>query len=323
MLKKKINTYLISVLLENQLHIGKKKKKWNKSLNVYLFGLRHDIFFFNLQKTQYLLKKVVFFLQRSISRHHSFLFVGTGSLIHPLIRFLSMKLKQPCANIVWIGGTLSSWFTIQKYAKRLYTKGVYKNAISQFALKAEDKVRQKIHRYSVMKERLKGLETASRFPNMVICFDKMSNEYALHEAYLLQLPTICMLNSDQEFSRITYPILGNNNSMESLSYYTNLILNSMKEGLLKRRLNFLNFNNAILKDQQLLTSFLKGFSKLKERNKKRSLEVKKINSFIENNRQYNLFFIKKAIRRFYYYFRKQKMREYLLKKNIKNKKIND
>ena len=67
MLKKKINTYLISVLLENQLHIGKKKKKWNKSLNVYLFGLRHDIFFFNLQKTQYLLKKVVFFFSQSVA----------------------------------------------------------------------------------------------------------------------------------------------------------------------------------------------------------------------------------------------------------------
>ena len=316
MLKKKINIYLIQTLLTNQLHIGKKKKKWNKSLNLYLFGLRHDIFFFNIKKTQMFIKKIIYFLKRSIIRHHNFLFVGTGSLIQPLIKYLAVTLKQPCVNVVWVGGTLTSWLTIKTYAKSLYTKGIYKKTIEKYALKSEDKIKQKIRRYFIMKGRLKGLETSLRFPNMIICFDKGSNEYALHEAYLLQLPIICILNSNSEFSRITYPFLGNDNSFESLAFFGNLILNAIKSGFISRRIHFLKFNYINLKYKTILTKFRKKSNKI-DINK---IHYKKLNSFYFNVKEYNTFFVKKQVKRYYYYTKRQIIRKFRLANHYRKQK---
>ena len=171
MLKKKINSFLINSLLSNQVHIGR-NKKWSKNLNLYLFGIRHKICFFNLKKNQFFLKRMVFFLYTSIINHKSCLFIGTDTLIHPLINHLKNNLNQPSVNIAWVGGTLNNWIMIKNYANYLYSKNIKSNIYNKYELKPLDKINSKVLRYLKMKEKVKGLESASHFPNLIICFEK-------------------------------------------------------------------------------------------------------------------------------------------------------
>jgi ribosomal protein S2 len=286
MLKKKINIYLINFLLASQMHIGSKKKKWNQSLNMYLFGIRENIHFFNLKKTHLFLKKVSFFLRKSIIKHHSFIFIGTGSLTQPLINYLSQTLNQPNISISWVGGNLTNWFTIKNYCKLLYSKNLKKYLTFKFELKSQKKLDQKIHKYLKMKKKLKGLETACLFPNIVISLEKELNKFMLHEAFILKLPSICIINSNNPFFNITYPILGNSKSFESLSFYSNIILHSIKYGFLKRRIKFLKYNYDFI-------DIKKG--------KKSLYNVKKIKLFLKKIKEYNIFSVKKLIRRNLYY----------------------
>jgi small subunit ribosomal protein S2 len=310
MLRKNIDIFTLNTLLNQQIHIGKKKSKWSKSLNLYLFGFRHNIAFFNLKKTKSFITKLIFFLEKAIIRHHSFLFVGNGSLLNSIIKYLSIELKQAYSNIMWVGGTLTSWFSIRNYARRLYKKDLYQETLRSFALKANDKIQQKLHRYFIMKGRLKGLETGLHFPNMIICLDKISNEYALHEAFVLQIPVICILNSDHEFSRITYPILGNNVALESLSFYSNVILNSIKSGFIKRRIQFSKINYIVLKNNYY--------------NKIASVEhnFKLLNLFIKSKKKYTCFLLKNLIRLYTYSSRFQSIRTKRLKRMLSLKKFN-
>tara|TARA_B110000902_G_scaffold265846_1_gene351441 strand:- start:130 stop:1149 length:1020 start_codon:yes stop_codon:yes gene_type:complete len=311
MLKKKINSFLINSLLSNQVHIGK-NKKWNKNLNLYLFGIRHGIFFFNLKKTQIFLKRMIFFLYTSIINHKSCLFIGTNTLIHPLIDHLKNSLDQPSVNIAWVGGTLTNWITIKNYAKFLYSKNIQNTIQSKFELKPLDKISNKVLRYLKMKEKVKGLETASHFPNLIVCFEKNINEFALHEVFLLRLPLICFINSDEGFSNIMYPILGNTNSFESFNFYLNIVLNTIKKGFINRRINFLHFNKVLLKKNTILQKSLK-FNKNNMSNRK---TIKNLNKFFIFSNQYKKFFLKSNIRRFFYYFRIWNIK---LNKKIKNK----
>lgn len=291
MLKKKINSFLVNSLLNSQVHIGK-KKKWDKTLNLYLFGLRHNTFFFDVKKTHLFIKRMVFFLYNSIINHKSCLFIGTNTLIHPIIDYLKSSLNQPGTNISWVGGTLTNWFKIKEYAAFLYSKNISSKIYSQFALKSADKVNQKIHRYLKMKSKLKGLEYASRFPNIIICFEKKLNEFALHEAFILRLPLICFLNSDEYNSNITYPIYGNTKSFESFNFYFNLILNSIKKGFIKRRLKFLRISKTIIKEKNIVR---------KKSVVKRDTSVA-LENFFDYNNQYQKFFLKSSIARFYFFY---------------------
>lgn len=291
MLKRKINSFLVNSLLNSQVHIGK-KNKWDKTLNLYLFGLRHKTFFFDVKKTHLFIKRMVFFLYNSIINHKSCLFIGTNTLIHPIIDYLKSSLNQPGTNISWVGGTLTNWFKIKEYAAFLYSKNISSKIYSQFALKSADKVNQKIHRYLKMKSKLKGLEYASRFPNIIICFEKKLNEFALHEAFILRLPLICFLNSDEYNSNIPYPIYGNTNSFESFNFYFNLILNSIKKGFIKRRLNFLRISEVIIKKKNIVRK-----KSIVKRNTSITLE-----NFFDYNNQYQKFFLKSNIIRFYFFY---------------------
>jgi small subunit ribosomal protein S2 len=291
MLKKKINSFLVNSLLNSQVHIGK-KVKWDKTLNLYLFGLRHKTFFFNVKKTHLFIKRMVFFLYNSIINHKSCLFIGTNTLIHPIIDYLKVSLNQPGTNISWVGGTLTNWFKIKEYAAFLYSKNISSKIYSKFALKSADKINQKVHRYLKMKAKLKGLEFASRFPNIIICFEKKLNEFALHEAFILRLPLICFLNSDEYNSNIAYPIYGNTNSFESFNFYFNLILNSIKKGFIKRRLSFLNINKTILKKKSAINKSLVSNRAISS----------KLENFFNYSNQYQKFFLKLSIIRYYFFY---------------------
>ena len=235
---------------------------------------------------------MVFFLYNSIINHKSCLFIGTNTLIHPIIDYLKSSLNQPGTNISWVGGTLTNWFKIKEYAAFLYSKNISSKIYSQFALKSADKVNQKIHRYLKMKSKLKGLEYASRFPNIIICFEKKLNEFALHEAFILRLPLICFLNSDEYNSNITYPIYGNTKSFESFNFYFNLILNSIKKGFIKRRLKFLRISKTIIKEKNIVR---------KRSVVKRDTSVA-LENFFDYNNQYQKFFLKSSIARFYFFY---------------------
>jgi len=294
MLKKQVNSFLVNSLLNSQIHIGKKTNKWSKTLNYYLFGIRHEIFFFNVKKIHIFLKRLVFFLYNSIINHKSCLFIGTDTLIHPLINYIKFSLNQPSVNIGWVGGTLTTWFTIRNYAKFLYSKNVLKKTFSRFELKSVDKISQKIHRYIKMKAKLKGLERASQFPNIIICLEKQLNEFALHETFLLRLPLICFISNNEHFSNITFPIVGNTTSFESFNFYLNLILNSIKKGFIKRRLTFLRFNYSLLQIQ-------KGLKFRSKKSLKTRKSIQNLMEFDTNMNQYSKFFIRLNIRGFCYY----------------------
>ena len=160
----------INNLFNVKFHIGENKEKWNPLIKNYVFGFRHGVYFFNLNKTLLLLKKLIYLFKKITQYHQVFLFIGTNHTVSCIVSLVAKTLKQPSITKKWVGGTLTNWLKIKPYIDFLYKTNV--NAIrKKFVLRTEQKIYQKINRYTKMKELFKVMENVKSFPNLIILLD--------------------------------------------------------------------------------------------------------------------------------------------------------
>ena len=166
----------------------------------------------------------------------------------------------------------------------------------KFVLKTEKKIEQKIARYIQMKNLLAGLEKLTALPNMVVLFTTLSSlnktegsTGAPAEAFNLMIPIISIVNTGvkaNQLNRVSFPIFGNDYLFDSLFFYGNLMLQSIRAGSLQKRLLFL---------KHFQTASLIQLPK-KQKMGKKSIKVKAQTVF-RNYRTYKAVAVKKIIRK--------------------------
>ena len=124
---KQNQTININNLFNVKFHIGENKEKWNPLIKNYVFGFRHGVYFFNLNKTLLLLKKLIYLFKKITQYHQVFLFIGTNHTVSCIVSLVAKTLKQPSITKKWVGGTLTNWLKIKPYIYFLYKTNV--NAI--------------------------------------------------------------------------------------------------------------------------------------------------------------------------------------------------
>ena len=117
----------INNLFNVKFHIGENKEKWEPLIKNYVFGFRHGVYFFNLNKTLLLLKKLIYLFKKITQ----YLFIGTNCIVS----LVAKTLKQPSITKKWVGGTLTNWLKIKPYYKK-NVNAIYKN----FVLRIEQKI---------------------------------------------------------------------------------------------------------------------------------------------------------------------------------------
>jgi small subunit ribosomal protein S2 len=305
MLKKKINIITINQLLNVHSHVGNKQAKWNPLIKNFLFGSRHGVHFFNLKKILPYLKRLIYFLSKSIANHKIILFVGTHNLVTVLIKFLSKNTFQFSITQKWVSGTLTNWLRIKPYIKFLYKTNI-KKIRKKFILRTEKKIQQKIVQYLKMKHLFFGIEKMSVLPNFIIILEKDSNSYTFLEAYKLMIPIISIINSDQSGFGVSYPIFGNDNLFDSLFYYSNIIYEAIKTGIQNKRLFFLNLGLSFFLLVQHKINNKKNYLNYKSNFNKYFLN--KHFFFLRNYRNYKFISIKRLIRKYCFTFKRFKIK---------------
>ena len=305
MLEKKINIVTINQLLNVHSHIGNKQAKWNPLIKNLLFGSRHGVHFFNLKKILPYLKRLIYFLSKSISKHNTILFVGTHNLVTVLIKFLSKNTLQFSITQKWVGGTLTNWLRIRPYVKFLYKTNI-KKIRKKFILRTEKKIEQKIAQYLKMKHLFYGIERMSVLPNFIIILEKDSSAYPFLEAYKLMIPIISIINSDQSGIGVSYPIFGNDNVFDSLFYYSNIIYEAIKTGIQNKRLFFLTLGVSFFLLVQYKMNNRNSYLKNKPNYNKYLFNRQFL--FARNYRNYKFLSIKRLIRKYCFIFTRYKIR---------------
>ena len=246
------NTLSMTVqqLLAVQAHLGTLTTRWNPLVKNMLLGSRHGIHIFDLKKTLPHSRRMLYFLSAAAMNHQTILLVGSHPFVGAFVTFLAQGLKQFSLGRKWIAGTLSNWLRIRPYVRFLYRTNIGEIR-RKFVLRTEKKIQQKVEQYLKMKHLFSGIERMAALPNCVILFDSSSAtagtiHYPKSESLALMIPTISIVSSGPSSPRgITYPFFANDHLFDTIFFYSNLLYQTLKAGVLRRRLLFLELLSSV------------------------------------------------------------------------------
>lgn len=223
---KNIVNLTIKDLLEARLHLGHKNNKLNIKLLPYIFGVRHNINIFNLDKIVISLRLVFKALTEIIKQRGNIFLLGTTSTLpmNDIFNYLLKKYSKSNKNEThlyingfigkkWIGGLFSNWKGILQFLKYIKTSN-----------------KKNTTRYQKYLNYLQGINSnnSKLIPDFVFSFN--GDKVALNEITQLNIPIIGINDTDLDPDFFLYNLIGNDDSMEAVQFFCNFLENVIEEG---------------------------------------------------------------------------------------------
>jgi len=216
-------------LLEAGAHFGHQTRRWNPKMKPYIYGERNGIYIINLQKTLEMFNRAHPFVRDVRARGKTVLFVGTKRQAQDIVAEEAARCGQYFVNHRWLGGTLTNLKTIKQSIERLKRyealkdRGYYSALTKKEGLKLE-KERMKLERS------LGGIKELDRLPGALFIIDAKREKIAVHEAALLGIPAVALVDTNSDPDNIPYVIPSNDDAIRSIRLFTSRMADAILEG---------------------------------------------------------------------------------------------
>lgn len=220
-------------LLENGVHFGHSKSRWNPKMAPFLYGVRNGIHIVDLNKTVVCLEQAYHFVADSVAQGAEVLFVGTKKQAKDVIREEAERAGVPYVNERWVGGLLTNFRTVRKSILKLHTlERMEAEGVFDVLPKKEVRVlRRKMER---LKKLYGGIVNMERIPNILWVVDTVRENIAVQEAKKLGITVVAIADSNCDPDLIDYPIPGNDDAIKSIKLLTSKIADAILEGKQRR-----------------------------------------------------------------------------------------
>ena len=216
------------------MHYGHHVSRWNPKMKPYIFGQRNAIHILDLRETIKGLITACKFITHIVSQGKTVVFVGTKRQARSAIREHAIRCGMPYVVERWLGGTLTNFRTIRSRLDRLIELEsiVEGPAIEEYSKKEGSRMRRELGK---IKRNLDGIRTMDKIPGVVVVIDPKREKNAIAEARKLNLPTICLAdtNCDPDWADIIIP--GNDCAIRSVLLIAECLADAAIAGKEKRR----------------------------------------------------------------------------------------
>ena len=219
----------MKALLEAGVHFGHQTKRWNPKMGKYIYATRNDIHIIDLQISVDHVEAAYQFVKSVVQDGKSVLFVGTKKQAQDAIKQEAERCGMYYINQRWLGGTLTNFKTIRTRIDRL-------NKINQMELIGEFELLPKKEVSALKKERddleknLGGIKEMRGLPDIIFVVDQAKEDIAIKEANKLNIPVICLADTNANPEGINYIIPGNDDAIRSIKLITSKLADAVLEG---------------------------------------------------------------------------------------------
>jgi small subunit ribosomal protein S2 len=224
----------IKALLESGVHFGHRTNKWHPAMKPYIFTERNGIHIIDLQQTVKALNNAYAVIRDTVANHGLILFVGTKRQAQETVRDEAVRCGMPYVTERWLGGMLTNWSTMHKRIQELerLEKMVETGDIERLTKKEGLLIRREIAR---LVTRLAGVRSMNHVPELVFIVD-VSREYAaVHEANLLNIPIVALVDTNCDPSGIDYVVPSNDDAIRAIKLLVAKIADAVLEGKALRK----------------------------------------------------------------------------------------
>ena len=220
---------VVKDILEAGVHYGHKTSRWNPKMRPYIYGRRNQIHIIDLKETVRGIIRGKRYLERVASQGSLILFVGTKKQAQGPIRDAATACGMPYVTERWLGGALTNFRTVRNRLKRLEELESFDETgeIHSYSRKMQSTLlreKRKVFR------NLNGIRTMNRLPEALVVVDPTKEKNAVHEAHILGIKVVGLIDTDSDPDEVDLPIPGNDDSIRSIRLVMNQLASSIMEG---------------------------------------------------------------------------------------------
>ncbi len=217
-------------LLETGVHFGHRTRKWNPRMRPFIFTERNNIHIIDLQQTLDSLEDAYALIRDTVAEGGTILFVGTKRQAQETIELEARRCGMPYVNARWLGGTLTNWRTIRSRIDELNELERRRDE-GELELLTKKEALTITRRIDKLEERLGGIRDMKSAPDLLYAVDVRKEETAVHEANLLNIPVIALVDTNCDPSGVDYVIPSNDDAIRAIKLLTSTIADAALEGI--------------------------------------------------------------------------------------------
>lgn len=216
-------------LLEAGVHFGHQTKRWNPKMKPYIYTERNGIYIIDLQKSVKMLEEACDFVRDLASKGGRVLYVGTKKQARIAIEQEAKRAGMYYINQSWKGGLMTNFETIRSRIEYLFELEEMEADGTFEALPKKEVIllrreKEKLERF------FSGIRDMNELPDAIFIIDQNKEKIAIHEAKLLGIPVIGILDTNCDPDEIDYPIPGNDDAIRAIKLLSATISTAILEG---------------------------------------------------------------------------------------------
>jgi small subunit ribosomal protein S2 len=224
----------MKALLESGVHFGHRTNKWDPRMKPYIFTERNGIHIIDLQQTVKLLNLAYNVIRDATAAGGTVLFVGTKRQAQETIRDEATRAGMPFVTERWLGGMLTNWSTMYARIQELDRLEQLRDSgeINRLTKKEGLLIQREIDRLLI---RLSGVRAMKRLPELVFVVDVGREDAAVHEANVLHIPVIALVDTNCNPQGIDYVIPSNDDAIRAIKLLVSKVADAVLEGKALRK----------------------------------------------------------------------------------------
>jgi small subunit ribosomal protein S2 len=224
----------MKALLETGVHFGHRTRKWNPKMKPYIFTERNGIHIIDLQQTLVALDEAYALVRDIVAAGGKVLFVGTKRQAQETIELEATRSGMSYVNLRWLGGTLTNWRTIRSRIDELDNLERRRDA-GEFELLTKKEALSLTRQIDKLEARLGGIRDMRTVPNLLFVVDVRQEETSIHEANLLDIPVVALVDTNCDPGNVDYIIPSNDDAIRAIKLLTSKIADAVLEGIALRK----------------------------------------------------------------------------------------
>ena len=223
-------TELAKELIDAGIHFGHRISRWNPKMKPYIFGKRNLIHIIDVKET---LRGILLgrkFLSQVAARSQDVLFVGTKRQARKAVEENANRIEMHWVNDRWLGGTLTNFREIRKRVGRLDQLEALEaeGKLDQYSKKEGASLRREMRK---IRRNLGGLRRMNKLPGALVIIDQRREIIAVREAKKMQIPVVCLLDTDSDPDMVDIAIPGNDDAMRAIELVIKTLADAVAEGV--------------------------------------------------------------------------------------------
>ena len=224
----------MKALLESGVHFGHRINKWDPRMKPYIFTERNGIHIIDLQQTVKLLNQAYNLVRDTAANGGSVLFVGTKRQAQETIKDEATRCGMPYVTERWLGGMLTNWSTMYARIQELNRLEALRDTgeINRLTKKEGLLIQREIDRLLI---RLSGVRNMKRLPDLLFVVDVGREDAAVHEANLLNIPVVALVDTNCNPQGIDYVVPSNDDAIRAIKLLVAKVADAILEGKAMRK----------------------------------------------------------------------------------------